>query len=883
MQHFLRLLLVLFSTILSSQNPSIKSVPSWVIEVSYQESIKNEEAESGYYYLLYDKQINTQQKSRYSNSVVKIINGEGIGEMSNLTFEFDPSYEKLIFHKIDLIRDGERISKLNLRDIETIQRESNLEKNLYDGRLTSLINLTDVRKGDIIDYAYTIVGANPVYDGGYSNNFYFQYAVPVGKLHYIVNVPNDNSFEFKYFNDAPEATINIVEKTKAYEWSLENVTPKFYDPNTPVWYDDYGFVQFGNYPSWEAVVNQYKELYTLSTPDKKKLKQLSDQHIKSKTKDIVLSKEDIAKSLIDFVQDEVRYFGFEDGMNSHRPESPLKVLDQRYGDCKGKSFLLSELLQANGIEAYPMLVHSSNGKGLDDKLPTPNLFNHCVVTYELDGKQLYIDPTISNQGSGINGKYFPNYEKGLVLKSGEQKLTTIEFVGESAISISEFYDVKAINGGGELSVVTTYKGSQADRVRADFEQRSNASIQKDYLRFYSALYPNIRKGDDIETEDLRETRNEFIVRESYDIDSIWATSSENESLIYIETYPLLLESYVNPTTSPERAAPYAINYPLDIDFDITVNLPEEWEFEDYKNTIESSYFTYEQEASNFGTKLLVSHKYSRKKDFVDAVDVRKYIADHDEVQDDLSYFITYDFEEASAIENSGLSWISIFLVLLTIIFASYGAYRLYYEYDIPAKGNYKEGKSIGGWLILLAIGLVFTPIGIIVQILSEEGYYDAYTWSALWNTEGLSGKPMVLVIALEMIINVALVIYSIVLIILFFKKRTVVPKLMIILYASMLILLILDTVAANLLAPDLYSAEENQEFLKDIMKALFRCTIWIPYFVISKRVKETFVNRGPNYVEPEEINNDILGQEKVYLSENDKPYNSLESRFGKDA
>ena len=278
----------------------------------------------------------------------------------------------------------------------------------------------------------------------------------------------------------------------------------------------------------------------------------------------------------------------------------------------------------------------------------------------------------------------------------------------------------------------------------------------------------------------------------------------------------------------------------------------------------------------------MSHKYSRKKDFVDAVDVRKYIADHDEVQDDLSYFITYDLETASAIENSGLSWISIFLVLLAICCASYGAYRLYYEYDVPARGNYKEGKNIGGWLILLAIGLVFTPIGIIVQLLSEEGYYDAYTWSALWNTDGLSGKPMVIVIALEMIINVALVIYSAILIILFFKKRTVVPKLMIVLYASMLILLILDTVAANLLAPDLYSAEENQEFLKDIVKGVFKCAIWIPYFLMSERVKETFVNRGPNYVEPKEANHNILVDEKIYPQENSKPYDSLENRFSKD-
>ena len=870
LQYFLRLLLVLFFTTVYSQKPTISKAPSWISEVSYQEMIKNEEAESGYYYLLYDRQLNTVKKTRYHNTIVKILNGEGVAQMSNLTFEFDPTYEKLIFHKIDVIRDNQRISQLDYGNIETIQRESNLEKNLYDGRLTSIINLTDIRAGDILDYSYSIVGENPVYEGGYSSSFYFEYAVPVGTLHYVVTVPDNESFEFKYFNNAPAATINSTAHTKKYEWDLKDVAPKFYDPNTPIWYDDYKFVQFTNYESWESIVNQYTNLYELSPRDKKTLKRLSDQNIKFEAKDITPSKEEITKTLVDFVQDDARYFGFENGMNSHRPESPLKVLKQRYGDCKGKSFLLSELLQANGIEAYPMLVNSSSGKSLDDKLPTPNLFDHCVVTYNLNGEQFFIDPTISNQGTGAQGKYFPNYERGLILKPGARGLVDIKFNGQSGISISEFYDVEAINGGGELSVVTTYKGSDADMIRADFEQRSNASIQKDYLRFYSTLYPNIKKDNDLEVEDLRDTRNEFIVKESYRIDSLWMKSPDNENLIYIETYPLVLENYVNPTTSPERTSPYNVNYPVDITFDISVTLPEEWEFENYENTIKSKYFEYSQQASHYDKKLVVSHKYSRKKDFVEAGDVRKYISDHNKVQDDLSYFITYDLEAAASMENSGVSWVSMFLVFLTVILGGYGAYKLYYEFDVPARVIDKKGRSIGGWLVLVAISLIAAPFVVLMQILPQEGYYDAYTWSALWSTEGPTGKPMVLLIALELVINIALLIYSIVVIILFFKRRTIVPRLMIILYASTLAFLVLDNVAADLLAGDMFTPQENQEAFKEIIKAIIRCAIWIPYFLISERVKETFVKRKPNYKEP-------AFREELPLQETLKTYNNFES------
>lgn len=873
MRYILQLLFLLVFTSVFAQKPSLDKIPSWVNEVSYQTNIKNEEAESGYYYLLYDKQFNIPKETSYSHSAVKILNNEGVNQMSDLTFEFDPIYEKLIFHKIDIIRNGERISKLNLNSIETIQRESNLERNLYDGRLTSFVNLNDIRKGDILDYSYSIVGSNPIYEGGYSNILYFQYIAPIREIYFRILVPDNETFKFKYFNQAAQPIIVKKDNLKEYEWNVQNIDAQFYDSNTPAWYDDTPYVQFGNYESWEAVVNQYKSFYNLSNKDKESLKRLSQQNIS--IKDIPKSKEEIVKSLVEFVQDDIRYFGFENGLNSHRPESPLKVLEQRYGDCKGKSFLLSELLQVNGIEAYPMLVHSSNGKTLTDKLPTPNLFDHCVVTYDLDGESFYIDPTMSNQGSTALGKYFPNYEKGLVLKEGEKALKEIEFRKQNGIEVSEHYDIESINGGGTLNVITTYKGNNADMVRADFAKRSNASIQKDYLQFYSALYPDIKEATEIEIEDLRDSKNEFIVRESYRIDSMWMRSPENEKLLYFEAYPLVLENYVMLPKSPDRTAPYYINYPLDVSLDISVNLPEEWEFEDYENEIESDYFSYSQNVSSYERKLLITHNYKIKKDFVQAKDVRKYLSDHEKVQEDLSYFITYDLGTASAIENSGLSWGAILLVIITVLLGVYFSYRLYYEYDIPAKVEDKIGKSLGGWLILVSIGLIFTPLVLLYGLISEESYYDAYTWSGLWNIEGPGGKPFVFLITFELIVNYIRLVFSVLVIILFFQRRTIVPRLMVIMYAATLIFLILDTAASLILAPDLYTVDDNIESFKDIGGAFLRCVIWIPYFLISTRVKETFVKRSPNYKDNDTIGSDSISRE----SSNRNVYNSLESQF----
>src|SRR5207248_3294814 len=86
-----------------------------------------------------------------------------------------------------------------------------------------------------------------------------------------------------------------------------------------------------------------------------------------------------------FVQDDVRYLGIEIGPSSHRPHPPAAVLDQRFGDCKDKSLLLVTLLRALGVEAWPVLLHTSLGRALDEWLPTAVAFNHVVVLARVGG------------------------------------------------------------------------------------------------------------------------------------------------------------------------------------------------------------------------------------------------------------------------------------------------------------------------------------------------------------------------------------------------------------------------------------------------------------------------------------------------------------------
>jgi transglutaminase-like putative cysteine protease len=142
-----------------------------------------------------------------------------------------------------------------------------------------------------------------------------------------------------------------------------------------------GFGDVGDLYNW------YNYLYKKMTNKPEELKSKVTELTKGKTTDI-----DKVKSIFYWVQDNIRYIAFEDGLAGFIPATAQEVYKAKYGDCKGMANLMTEMLKLAGLEAYMTWIGTRHIP-YDYTLPSLAVDNHCISTVILGGKEYFLDGT----------------------------------------------------------------------------------------------------------------------------------------------------------------------------------------------------------------------------------------------------------------------------------------------------------------------------------------------------------------------------------------------------------------------------------------------------------------------------------------------------------
>jgi hypothetical protein len=89
-------------------------------------------------------------------------------------------------------------------------------------------------------------------------------------------------------------------------------------------------------------------------------------------------------ALTSYAASAIRYEAVEIGPGGWIPTSAREVVERGWGDCKDKSELLRDLLEAVGIPARLVLIHLGRHGDTDPNFPATIGFNHCILAVDAE-------------------------------------------------------------------------------------------------------------------------------------------------------------------------------------------------------------------------------------------------------------------------------------------------------------------------------------------------------------------------------------------------------------------------------------------------------------------------------------------------------------------
>lgn len=639
--------------------PLIAKEPQWVTinTLDYKQNSLDKDALDGYVDICYEEQVSLEHKSTYNRLCKKLISQSGVQNASEVNISYDPLYQQLTIHNIFIIRNGEKLNRLDLSKIKIIQQEEELSNFIYNGKQNAILILEDVRQGDIIEYSYTIKGFNPILKNKFCSQFDTRFGVPIYHLYYKLIVPNNRKINIRYIGDSLNPAITNSKSHNIYEWKGNAIKPLRMQDYTPSWYDPFDRIMVSEYNSWKEINDWARELF----PSKKNI----SKSLLAKIKEIETtnnSNEDKVKAALRFVQDDIRYMGIEMGKNSHLPADPSKVFDQRFGDCKEKSYLLCTILNQMSIDAKPVLINTVDKKNISTFLPSHYSFDHATVKVRLGNIDYWFDPTISFQRGNLRNIFYPDYQVGLVVSDTTTALTTIPFRKTNAEIIKEYFKVDGLNEGGTLFVTTDYEGYCADNMRSDFSNGSIAEMMTECQKFYGRYFEDI-KIDSLTYSD-NDSTGIFTTKEYYTIPNFWEVY-EGKPQIYFTGF--IISSTIKKPKEKKRTMPFKLAFPISYKEEIIVEMPEEWEVTASNEDINNKCFSFHSKFYNDYNKVYYLANYETLKDHVSIEEVSAFFSDVNHYQNTEGFSLFKNTKQEKP-EVSWMSYRTILLFLLLLFF-----------------------------------------------------------------------------------------------------------------------------------------------------------------------------------------------------------------------
>jgi transglutaminase-like putative cysteine protease len=455
----------------------------------------------------------------WSDCSVKIFTEKGRDNNKVQSFSFSANYSTLNLILVEVIKPDGSVTKIDTsKQSKTAIDTSQMSSNIYDPNSKVLtVNIPDLKIGDTVRcVTYEKLFKAPI-QNTWSNILLFEGTFPIHHLEYTIKAPHSLPLVKIALLSEIKGTVkyNKIEGLSGttYNWTVNNVPRMFPEPQMPAASSVVQRLLVSTMPNWEFISKWYWNLckpHMDATPE-----------MKSKTQELIKNaktdKEKI-KRIFDFVSQKIRYMGLiaEQKSPGMEPHDVKLTFENRYGVCRDKAVLLTEMLRLAGYDAYPVIIKV--GPKLDKEVPM-QYFNHAITCVELNGINILMDPTNENTKD-----IFPAYLSNLsyvVAKPNGATLQTSPIIPADK-NLMDINTEGEISKDGKLKATSTIQcfGINDTIYRSFLSRMTPAQLEQLFDKMFRFIIPSAKVTKlNIFPKDLQDTNQQIKLVISYTADS----------------------------------------------------------------------------------------------------------------------------------------------------------------------------------------------------------------------------------------------------------------------------------------------------------------------------------------------------------------------------
>jgi len=424
-------------------------------------------------------------------------------------------------------------------------------------------------KGKPFNYSYK----ENYHDIKYLTSFYFLERYPVIEKIIQFNIPSWLEFDVREFNFAgyniEKSSVKDGDITKL-SFRISNTAAYKREPHSPNHAISYphlicvtkAFTDSGNRT---VLFENVKDLYGWYSSVCSEIGN-NPETLKSKVAELTANKktdQEKVESIFYWVQDNIRYIAFENGIMGFKPDAAQNVFKNKYGDCKGKANLLKTMLTIAGFDARLTWIGTSD-LPYDYSIPSLAVDNHMICTVILGGKRYFLDGTeeyiaLNDYAQRIQGKQ-------VLIEDGKNHILDRipEFPAdrnkESVINKMNITDnlitgnsITEYNGESKISAQSAYASIKNDKKSeslSSFVRNGNSNIEVSNITnsdFNDRQKPLQIKYDFKANNQVTKTGNELYVIMDWDKDfsSLEIPADRKNDYEFNQKYYLTTQSELN--------------------------------------------------------------------------------------------------------------------------------------------------------------------------------------------------------------------------------------------------------------------------------------------------------------------------------------------------